>query len=86
MRRRPRPDQIAKILREFQADLDAGLSIRRACRKAGLNPAGSTDSRPRHSAKQRWRTTRGQVQGSASVEEAEKAMARHGRAARMLRK
>ena len=31
-----RPDQIASILRDFQADLDAGLSIHQACRKAGI--------------------------------------------------
>ena len=36
MRKRPSPDQIAKILREFQADLDAGLNINHACRKAGI--------------------------------------------------
>jgi putative transposase len=36
MRKRPRPDQIAKILCEFQADLDAGLNINQACRKAGI--------------------------------------------------
>ncbi len=35
MRKRPGPDQIAKILREVQADLDAGLNIGQACRKAG---------------------------------------------------
>ena len=39
MRERPRPDQIASILRQFQADLDAGLNIDQACRKAGI---GST--------------------------------------------
>ena len=38
MRKRPRPDQIAKILREIQADLDAGLNIDQACRKAGIGP------------------------------------------------
>ena len=38
MRRRPRPDQIASILRDFQADLDAGLNIDQACRKAGIGP------------------------------------------------
>jgi putative transposase len=38
MRKRPSPDQIARILREFQADLDAGLSIHQACRKAGIGP------------------------------------------------
>jgi len=36
MRKRPGRDQIAKILREFQADLDAGLNINHACRKAGI--------------------------------------------------
>ena len=30
MRKRPRPDQIAAILRDFQADLDAGLNINQA--------------------------------------------------------
>ena len=38
MRKRPRPDQIVAILRDFQADLDAGLSINQACRKAGIGP------------------------------------------------
>ncbi len=38
MRRNPGQDQIAKILREFQADLDAGLNISQACRKAGIGP------------------------------------------------
>jgi putative transposase len=38
MRKRPRPDQIASILQDFQADLDAGLSIHQACRKAGIGP------------------------------------------------
>ncbi len=38
MRKRPRPDRIASILRDFQADLDAGLSIHQACRKAGIGP------------------------------------------------
>ena len=38
MRRRPRPDRIAAILRDFQADLDAGLTIGQACRKAGIGP------------------------------------------------
>lgn len=37
MRTRPRPDQIAKTLREFQADLDAGLNVNQACRKAGIS-------------------------------------------------
>lgn len=36
MRKRPGPDQIAKILRDVQADLDAGLNINHACRKAGI--------------------------------------------------
>ena len=36
MRKRPGPDQIAKILREFQADLDSGLNINQAGRKAGI--------------------------------------------------
>ena len=38
MRKRPGRDQIAAILRDFQADLDAGLSINQACRKAGVGP------------------------------------------------
>ena len=37
MRKRPGPDQIAKILREVQSDLDAGLNIAQACRKAGYS-------------------------------------------------
>jgi Transposase len=36
MRRRPGPDRIASILRDVQADLDAGLNINHACRKAGV--------------------------------------------------
>lgn len=36
MRRRPSPDRIATILREIQADLDSGLNIAHACRKAGI--------------------------------------------------
>ena len=36
MRKRPGPDRIASILRGVQADLDAGLDINQACRKAGL--------------------------------------------------
>jgi hypothetical protein len=35
MRKRPGPDQIAKILREIQADLDASLNVNQACRKGG---------------------------------------------------
>ena len=38
MRKRPRPDPIASILRDFQADLDAGLNIDQACCKAGIGP------------------------------------------------
>ena len=38
MRKRPGLDQIAKILREFQADLDVGLNINHACRKVGYAP------------------------------------------------
>jgi putative transposase len=37
MRKRPGRDQIAKILRDVQADLDAGLNISQACRKAGYS-------------------------------------------------
>ena len=37
MRKRPRPDRIASILRDVQADLDAGLNINQACRKAGIS-------------------------------------------------
>ena len=37
MRKRPRPDQIAAILRDFRADPDAGLSIDQGCRKAVMN-------------------------------------------------
>jgi putative transposase len=36
MRKRPRADQIAKILGEVQADLQAGLNINQACRKGGI--------------------------------------------------
>jgi putative transposase len=36
MRKRPGPERIAKILRELQADLDSGLNINQACRKAGI--------------------------------------------------
>ena len=36
MRKRPGPDQIASILCGIQADLQAGLNINQACRKAGL--------------------------------------------------
>ena len=37
MRKRPRTG-IASTLRDFQADLDAGLKIDQACRKAGIGP------------------------------------------------
>ena len=36
MRKRPRPDQIAAILCEIQADLQAGLNVNQACRKGGI--------------------------------------------------
>ena len=36
MRERPRPDQIAGILRQIQSDLQAGLSINQACLKGGI--------------------------------------------------
>ncbi len=36
MRKRPGPDKIASILRDFQADLDAGLNVNQAARKAGI--------------------------------------------------
>ena len=36
MRKRPGPEQITKTLCETQADLDAGLTINQACRKAGI--------------------------------------------------
>jgi len=35
MQKRLRPEQIAKILTEIQADLEAGLNVNQACRKAG---------------------------------------------------
>jgi putative transposase len=38
MRKRSSLDQIAAILRDFQADLDAGLNIGQARRKAGIGP------------------------------------------------
>ena len=37
MRKRPGPDQIAKILEQFRADLDAGLNLNQASRKAGIS-------------------------------------------------
>ena len=36
MRKRPRPDQIAAIVRQIQADLHAGLNVNQACRKGGI--------------------------------------------------
>jgi putative transposase len=39
MRKRPKADRIAAILRDFQTDLNAGLNIDQACRKSGI---GST--------------------------------------------
>jgi putative transposase len=36
MRERPRPDQIAAIVRQIQADLQAGLNVNQACRKGGI--------------------------------------------------
>jgi putative transposase len=38
MRKRPGPERIAAILRQAQADLDAGLNVNQACRKAGIAP------------------------------------------------
>ena len=37
MRKRPGPDRIAKILEQFRADLDAGLNLNQASRKAGIS-------------------------------------------------
>jgi putative transposase len=36
MRRRPGPDRIPSILHDIQADLDAGLNVGQALRKAGI--------------------------------------------------
>jgi putative transposase len=36
VRNRPRPDQIAAVLRDIRADLEAGLNVDQACRKAGI--------------------------------------------------
>ena len=36
MRKRPGPDRIASMLRDIQADLDAGLNMSQASRKAGI--------------------------------------------------
>jgi putative transposase len=36
MRNRPRPDQIASILEQIRDDLQAGLNIYQACRKAAI--------------------------------------------------
>ena len=38
MRARTSPDRIASILRGIRTDLDAGLNVNQACRKAGINP------------------------------------------------
>ncbi len=38
MRKRPGPERIASILCEVRADLDAGLNVNQACRKAGIAP------------------------------------------------
>ena len=38
MRKRTSPDRIVSILRDIRADLDAGLNVNQACRKAGINP------------------------------------------------
>ncbi len=38
MRKRPGPERIASILREAQADRDAGLNVNQVCRKAGITP------------------------------------------------
>ena len=38
MRKRPGPERIAAILREAQADRDAGLNVDQVCRKAGITP------------------------------------------------
>src|SRR3954463_13185634 len=38
MRKRTSPDRIASTLRDIQADLDAGLNVNQACRKASINP------------------------------------------------
>jgi putative transposase len=38
MRKSPGRDRIASILHEIQADLDAGLNVNQACRKAGNAP------------------------------------------------
>ncbi len=41
MRKRTSPDRIASTLRDIWADLDAGLNVNQACRKAGINPTTS---------------------------------------------
>src|SRR3954469_18600289 len=38
MRKRTSPERIASTLRDIRADLDAGLNVNQACRKAGINP------------------------------------------------
>ncbi len=41
MRKRTSPDRIASTLRDIRADLEAGLNVNQACRKAGINPTTS---------------------------------------------
>jgi putative transposase len=36
MRRRPGPERIAATLRDIQTDLDTGLNVSQACRKANV--------------------------------------------------
>ena len=36
MRKKPGPDQILSILGRIQADIQAGLNVGQACRKAGI--------------------------------------------------
>ncbi|MBV8557016.1 MAG: hypothetical protein JO116_15750 [Planctomycetaceae bacterium] len=40
MRKRPRPDQIAAILRQIQADLQAGLNLHQASPTSEVRLAG----------------------------------------------
>ena len=48
MRKSPGPERIASILREIQADLDAGLNVGQACRKAGYAPTTYYRWKARH--------------------------------------
>jgi len=41
MRKRTSPDRITSILGDIRTDLDAGLNVNQACRKAGINPTTS---------------------------------------------